>query len=167
MDLKTRAARLDEGLQVLAGLMTGKAFSFDGEHFQVDAMTLLPPPVQKPRVPLWVVGVWPKPKSVARALRWDGLIPQRPAAAEGSSEPFSPDVYRQIQAYVEEHRVAEGPFDIPASGTTSGAKRDRNRERDKVRAFAEAGATWWLEASFSFDTKAPMKRIRQGPPRID
>ena len=94
MDLKTRAARLDEGLQVLAGLMTGEAFSFDGEHFKVDAMTLLPPPVQKPRVPLWVVGVWPKRKSVARALRWDGLIPQPPAA--GHSKPFTPNCFRAI-----------------------------------------------------------------------
>ena len=34
MDLPTRAARLDEGLQVVAGLMTGKPFSFEGRTFQ-------------------------------------------------------------------------------------------------------------------------------------
>jgi hypothetical protein len=61
----------------------------------------------------------------------------------------------------------EGPFDITASGTTSGAKNDQSKARDQVQAYAEAGATWWLEASFSFDTKAPLKRIRQGPPRFD
>jgi len=167
MDLKTRAARLDEGLQVLAGLMMGRPFSFDGEHFKVNAMTLLPPPVQQPRVPLWVVGVWLKPKSMARALRWDGLIPQPRSPDEGYPEPFAPDVYREIKAYVDEHRKAEGSFDIPASGTTSGARKDRNKARDQVQAYAEAGATWWLEASFSFDAQAPLKRIRQGPPRID
>jgi alkanesulfonate monooxygenase SsuD/methylene tetrahydromethanopterin reductase-like flavin-dependent oxidoreductase (luciferase family) len=167
MDLPTRAARLDEGLQIIAGLMTGKPFSFDGVHFKVDAMTLLPPPVQKPRVPLWVVGVWPKPRSMARALRWDGLIPQPPTPAKGYPEPFSPEVYREIKAYVDEHRKTDGPFDIPASGTTSGAKKDQSKARDQVRAYAAAGATWWLEASFSFDTKAPLKRIRQGPPRLD
>jgi alkanesulfonate monooxygenase SsuD/methylene tetrahydromethanopterin reductase-like flavin-dependent oxidoreductase (luciferase family) len=85
MDLPTRAARLDEGLQVIAGLMTGKPFSFEGEHFKVDAMTLLPPPVQKPRVPLWVVGVWPKPKSMARAPEYERLwnaAQQAPREAE-------------------------------------------------------------------------------------
>jgi hypothetical protein len=167
MELPTRAARLDEGLEVVAGLMTGKPFSFDGEQFKVDAMTLLPPPVQKPRVPLWVVGVWPKPKSMARAIRWDGLVPQPPTPAEGHAEPFGPDVYREIKSYVDEHRKASGPFDITTSGTTSGAKKDRSKARDQVQAFADAGATWWLETSFSFDTRAPLKRLRQGPPRID
>lgn len=167
MDLPTRAARLDEGLQVVAGLMTGEPFSFDGEHFKVDSMTLLPPPIQKPRVPLWVVGVWPKPKSMARALRWDGLVPQPPTPAKGYPEPFSPQVYREIKAYVDEHRKAEGSFDITASGETSGAREARSQARDQVQAYAEAGATWWLEASFSFDTKAPLERIRQGPPRFD
>ena len=141
-------------------------------------MTLLPPPVQKPRVPLWVVGVWPKPKSMARALRWDGLIPQPPSPAEGYAEPFGADVYREIKAYVDEHRKTSGPnaagagfeggpFDIIASGTTSGEKKDRSKAREQVRAYADAGATWWLEASFSFDTGAPLTRLRQGPPRID
>ena len=104
---------------------------------------------------------------MARALRWDGLIPQPPTPAEGYPEPFAPNIYREIKAFVDEHRKAEGPFDIPASGTTSGAKKDRSKARDRVQAYADAGATWWLEASFSFDTGAPLKRLRQGPPRID
>jgi hypothetical protein len=72
MDLRTRAARLDEGLQVVAGLLTGKPFSFEGEHFEVDAMTLLPPPVQKPRVPLRPgTGASPRPRA-SRRSRPDG-----------------------------------------------------------------------------------------------
>ena len=77
MDLKSRAELLDEGLEILAGCWSGKPFSFHGKHYQVDDMTLAPPPVQSPRIPVWVVGVWPKTKSVNRALRWDGIIPQK------------------------------------------------------------------------------------------
>lgn len=167
MDLRTRAARLDEGLHIVAGLMTGEPFSFEGEHFQVDSMTLLPPAVQKPRVPLWVVGVWPKPKSMARALSWDGLIPQRFRSGTGHPEPLTPDDYREVKAYVDDHRTADGPFDITAGGTTSGAKGERSKTRDEVAAFADAGATWWLEACFSFEAEDALKRLRLGPPRID
>ena len=167
MDLRTRAGRLDEGLQIVAGLQTGEAFSFDGEHYHVDSMTLLPPAVQEPRVPLWVVGIWPKPKSMARALRWDGLIPQPYRSGEGHPGPLEPDDYREMKAYVDEHRESDGAFDITAGGTTSGAKEDQGETRDRVGAFAEAGATWWLESCFSFEAEDALKRIRLGPPRID
>lgn len=76
-DLKTRAAMLDEGLAILAGLWSGQPFSFHGEHYQVDNLTFLPSPVQKPRIPIWVVGAWPRAKSMQRALRWDGILPQK------------------------------------------------------------------------------------------
>jgi hypothetical protein len=41
-----------------------------------------------------------------------------------------------------------------------------------VRQWAEAGATWWLEAMWSApwdkgDLRGVLNRIRQGPPRID
>ncbi len=32
-----------------------------GRHYHVDGLTLLPRPVQQPRVPLWVVAAWPRP----------------------------------------------------------------------------------------------------------
>ena len=58
---------VDEGLQIMAGLWKGKPYSFSGEHFRVDNMVMLPRPVQNPRIPIWVVGVWDKPKSMRRA----------------------------------------------------------------------------------------------------
>ena len=51
----------------MAGLWKGKPYSFSGEHFRVDNMVMLPRPVQNPRIPIWVVGVWDKPKSMRRA----------------------------------------------------------------------------------------------------
>jgi len=51
MDLKVRAQRVDEGLQIMAGLWKGKPYSFSGEHFRVDNMVMLPRPVQSREFP--------------------------------------------------------------------------------------------------------------------
>jgi len=58
---RTRAELLDEGLQMLTGLWRGEPFEYEGKHFRArSARRLLPaPPVQRPRIPIWVVGAWP------------------------------------------------------------------------------------------------------------
>ena len=38
-------------------------------------MAFRPPSVQQPRIPIWVVAIWPRVKSVDRALRYDGIMP--------------------------------------------------------------------------------------------
>jgi alkanesulfonate monooxygenase SsuD/methylene tetrahydromethanopterin reductase-like flavin-dependent oxidoreductase (luciferase family) len=53
-DPRIRAEMLDEGLAVLAGLLTGEPFAFSGRHYSVDQVTFQPSSVQKPRVPIWV-----------------------------------------------------------------------------------------------------------------
>jgi alkanesulfonate monooxygenase SsuD/methylene tetrahydromethanopterin reductase-like flavin-dependent oxidoreductase (luciferase family) len=68
-DRKERAELLDESLEILTGLWSGKAFSFHGKHYQVEEMTFLPAPVQSPRIPIWVVVAWPSEKSMRRVLR--------------------------------------------------------------------------------------------------
>ena len=101
MDLKSRAELLDEGLEILAGCWSGKPFSFHGKHYQVDDMTLAPPPIQSPRIPVWVVGVWPKTKSVNRALRWDGIIPQK-YKPQASEIYMKPEEIAELRAYVKQ-----------------------------------------------------------------
>jgi len=162
MDLKIRAELLDEGLEILAGCWSGKPFSFHGKHYQVDDMTLVPPPIQSPRIPVWVVGVWPKTKSVNRALRWDGIIPQK-------YKPQADDVYMKteeiagVRDFVKQNRKEPGAFEIIASGTTSG--NNRKRAFEEVQAYAEAGTTWWLEAMWGASLEKVRTRIQQGPPR--
>ena len=73
--LKTRAAKLDEGLDVLTGLWSGEPFSYHGEHFRVEGARFLPRPVQQPRIPIWVGGQWPNRPPWRRAARWDGVYP--------------------------------------------------------------------------------------------
>src|SRR5919205_126195 len=53
-DARRRAKMLDEALDVLVGLWSGEAFSFEGEYYHLREVKLLPTPIQKPRIPIWV-----------------------------------------------------------------------------------------------------------------
>ena len=160
---KTRAELLDEGLAVLTGLWSGKPFSFHGAHYQVEEMTFVPPPVQQPRIPIWVVGAWPRPKSMDRALRYDGLLPAK-VNPDGTAGEVTPADIVAMREYIAAHRTATTPFDIIWEGETPGD--DPARAAAMVRPWAEAGATWWMESRWTTeDVGAVMARIRQGPPR--
>ena len=165
-DRKTRAELLDESLDILTGLWAGQPFTYDGKHYHLDEMTFLPPPVQTPRIPIWVVGLWCAEKSMARALRYDGLLPAK-RAAPGESDELTPDDIRAIRAYCAQHRAPGAPFDIVCEGRTPGASREQAAAH--VRPFAEAGATWWNEAMWTEPNEIAdvRERIRQGPPRQD
>ena len=163
MDMRVRAQILDESLDILDGLWSGKPFSYEGEHFHVQKMTLLPSPVQSPRIPIWVVGAWPSMKSMRRVLRWDGLLPTR---KDGTNNPLTPHDIRTMKAFVDENRVLTTPFDIVWEGETPGD--DRERADAIVRPWAEAGATWWMESRWGNVSRNDVRtRIQQGPPRIE
>lgn len=162
MDLKMRAEIMDETLAILTGLWSGKPFSFSGTHYQVDKLSMIPVPVQKPRIPIWVPGVWPKEKSMQRTLRWDGIIPQK---YKGSpADTAQPEDTRDVAAYVTKNRTSTSAFDIIAGGSTPG--RNRKKAIEKVRPFADAGATWWIESVWTGENKL-RTRIKEGPPRIE
>src|SRR5512143_2788960 len=96
---KARAELLDEGLEILTGLWKGQPFSYTGKHYQVRPTEFMPPPppVQQPRIPIWVVGAWPREKSMQRALRYDGLLPN-PFNERGEHIPLTPDHVRETAA---------------------------------------------------------------------
>jgi len=167
---KTRAELLDEGLEILTGLWRGQPFNYDGKHYRIKPTNFFPPPppVQQPRIPIWVVGAWPKEKSLRRALRYDGLLPTV-MNDQGQHIPPTPDLIREMTGYIAAHRTATTPFDIVVEGKTPGA--DRDRAAEAVQVWADAGATWWIEALWgdpaqSIDLDAVIFRIRQGPPHI-
>jgi len=70
-----RAAKLDEALEILVGLWSGKSFAYSGEYFSVGRTRFVPPTTQKPRIPVWVAGGWPNKPPFRRAAKWDGVIP--------------------------------------------------------------------------------------------
>lgn len=166
MDRKTRAKLLDESLEIITGLWSGQQFSYEGEHYHVRGMTLLPPPMQSPRIPIWVVGAWPRAKSMQRVLRYDGLLPNK-LDQDGRLAEIAPADIRAMKTYIEEHRTSDTPFDIVWEGRTPGE--DREKGAAIVRKWQEAGATWWLEAMWESDVTMDdvRERIEQGPPRGD
>jgi alkanesulfonate monooxygenase SsuD/methylene tetrahydromethanopterin reductase-like flavin-dependent oxidoreductase (luciferase family) len=165
-DRKVRAQLLDESLDILTGLWSGKPFSYRGEHYRLEEMTFLPPPVQRPRIPVWVVGAWPIRKSMERALSYDGVLAA--AAGAGPESPgVTPVTIREIKQYVGENREEDGAFDIVWEGQTPGE--DPVRAAAMVRPYAEAGATWWIESPWTPPNEPDdlRRRIEQGPPSAD
>jgi alkanesulfonate monooxygenase SsuD/methylene tetrahydromethanopterin reductase-like flavin-dependent oxidoreductase (luciferase family) len=173
-DRKTRAELLDEGLDIVTGLWRGQPFAYEGKHYKIKPTTFMvpAPPVQQPRIPIWVVGAWPRPKSMARVLRYDGLLPM---VFDGEDKPAQadPSAIREMRAYVEANRPPEGasrPFDIVVEGVTPGD--DPAGASEIVRQWQDAGATWWIEALWSAGegpnpAEVIRERIIQGPPRTD
>jgi alkanesulfonate monooxygenase SsuD/methylene tetrahydromethanopterin reductase-like flavin-dependent oxidoreductase (luciferase family) len=155
---RLRAAMLDEGLEVLQGLWSGRPFSYHGEHYQIEEVVFLPTPLQSPRIPIWVGGHWPHTAPMRRAARWDGVNPIKAGT-------FLPADLREIVTYIKAHRSTDSPFEVVAGGYTPG---------DDVASWAEAGATWWLEVldpwRFGWEKQHPLPfaamhaRIHQGPP---
>src|SRR5215468_7316354 len=89
--------------ETVTGLWSGKPYSFHGKHYHVEEMTFLPPPVQSPRIPIWVVGAWPSKKSMQRVLRYDGLLPTKIAGGDAPAAITAGDI-RAMKAYIDEHR---------------------------------------------------------------
>jgi hypothetical protein len=173
-DRKIRAELLDEGLDILTGLWRGQPFSYNGKHYQVQETSFFPPlpPVQQPRIPIWVVGAWPRPKSMARVARYDGLLPNK-LNEDGTPAEITPDDISAMKAFIDTCRTADTPFDIIMEGDT--ANDDPAQVSAKLRAMAGAGVTWWLEAQWSAtptmwekETQDRIRaRIAQGPPQMD
>ena len=54
IDFDSRDARSQEALDIILGLWTTPRFSYHGEFYQVDEVTLAPSPVQKPHPPVFL-----------------------------------------------------------------------------------------------------------------
>lgn len=163
---KVRAQQLDEGLEILAGLWSGQPYAYQGEQYTVEEMTFLPPPIQQPRIPIWVVGAWPKQRSMRRAARWDGLLPYKPSDGSAYGAELTPDDIREMRKFIAEQRSETTPYDIVMEGATPGD--DPARAAEIIGPFVEAGITWWLESMWTAaaDSTDVLTRIRQGPPRL-
>jgi alkanesulfonate monooxygenase SsuD/methylene tetrahydromethanopterin reductase-like flavin-dependent oxidoreductase (luciferase family) len=163
-DRRVRAEMLDESLDILIHAWSGERFQYDGEHYQMAEMAFRPPALQQPRIPIWVVAVWPRPKSIARAFRYDGILPY--ADANGAPRQVTPDEIRAMAAMARERKPADeaATFEIIVDGTTP--TDDPEAARERVRPLAEAGATWWIESPWEAPTVASLReRIAAGPPR--
>src|SRR5580704_14335479 len=112
-DKRLRAIRLDEGIDLIRTLWDG-GLSYHGQFydFECDRDDLIRGgrPASA-RIPIWVVGVWPRPKSMRRVLRCDGIIPQYDLGGRAGG----PDDARAARAWLAGHG-ARPDLDMVAEG---------------------------------------------------
>jgi alkanesulfonate monooxygenase SsuD/methylene tetrahydromethanopterin reductase-like flavin-dependent oxidoreductase (luciferase family) len=130
-DPRERARLLDQGLERLA--------EFWGGEFE-------PPPVQRPRIPVWVASRWPNRRPLRRAARWDGLFP---------IELPGPDELAVLAAEVRALRDGNGaPFDFVVEVARG----------EDLAPWEAAGATWVLNGFGPTPREAEVReQIEAGP----
>ncbi len=173
---RVRAEKLDEGLAIYDGLMRGQPFAYDGKHYSAQPTDfMLPaPPVQQPRPPVWVVGAQvvgrDRQSSLARAARWDGLLPQiinptdrdKPTTVESLAE-----IVTLTRAEREQAGLPWEGYDVVLEADSYGEF--VTTEPKDPAAWAEAGATWWIESWWSLERGTAglaelRRRVETGPP---
>jgi alkanesulfonate monooxygenase SsuD/methylene tetrahydromethanopterin reductase-like flavin-dependent oxidoreductase (luciferase family) len=169
-DRAIRNELIDESLEIMQRLWTGEPFQFRGKHYQIDTLSLSAEiqawgvrPVQQPRIPIWLTGVWPPKKSMHRALRFDGILPNY-INQDGSFGDHSVEAIAGMRAFVEDANL-DHPVAIVLEGNTASNSAE---EITRVEAWREAGGTWWIESPWDHmnDLDRVLARIKLGPPRI-
>jgi alkanesulfonate monooxygenase SsuD/methylene tetrahydromethanopterin reductase-like flavin-dependent oxidoreductase (luciferase family) len=107
-----------------------------------------------PRVPIWCGAKWPAKPGLRRAARYDGAMPTFADQPRGN---VPLDQFAAAAGFV--RGLAPGPLDIAVEGATT--------DPDAVVPYADAGATWWIDAVgwWRGGMSGAADRIALGPPR--
>lgn len=165
-DTRVRTEMLDETIDILTLLFQRQPFDYNGKHYHLkitllDEMYYPPKPVQRPRIPLWVPGIWPRMKSMRRILKCDGLLPQKMNAI-GEFEAVTPADLQQMKAYLDANRTLTTPFDYVIEGKTGDLS--TTQQASLLQEWQDAGATWWIKGLWEATQEQATARLSQGPP---
>jgi len=138
-DVRRRAVLLDEGLEAMVGLFSGKRFSFHGSLVNVEKALFLPRPVRG-HLPVWVACEWPHRSPLRRAARYDGVVPIK--IVDGEYGFMTPEDVDQLRRVIQSLR-AQSPRDDRFEIAVLPGPRPRASTAD----FEAAGATWLLASS--------------------
>ena len=140
-----RAARLDEGLDVVRALLSGERVEHYGPHYRVDSVSLATAPDEP--VPIWIGGMSRRARE--RASRFDGWFADTASPSEMTT---SPD---ELAAMLEGFEFR----DVAVMGYSEAGQQDVHE------AYARAGATWWIEQVHDMrgDADAILARVAAGP----
>ncbi len=143
-DPRVRGAMLDEGLEVVTGLLSGEEVHHDGPYYLADGVRFLPAP-ERP-VPVWIAGRFGNAAPLRRAARYDG------AFVIGIPEPAA---LSAVRGPVEERRGSLQGYDVVV---------DLPAGTDPAP-WAAAGATWVLDrfGPYHLDETAVRAAIAAGP----
>lgn len=131
-----RVDQLEEALDVITGLMSGEPTSFDGSHYRLDGAHALPPPVQRPRIPILVAAHRPRMLRLAarRADMWDTFATTHGTATEG----IASDLAERVGIFEEACREAgRDPEDIRRSVWVGADRSGPFSSLDAYAAFVE------------------------------
>ena len=144
---RTRAARLDEGLEIVRGLLSGTEVDHDGPHFAARGVEFRPSATRPGGIPFWIGGRWPNAAPLRRAARYDGAFV--------ISMP-EPSALTQVSQIVTAAR-ADGldGFDLVVEIPVG----------EDAGAWAAAGATWVLTrlGPYEMDLGEVRRVIKAGP----
>jgi alkanesulfonate monooxygenase SsuD/methylene tetrahydromethanopterin reductase-like flavin-dependent oxidoreductase (luciferase family) len=157
-DLRGRGASLDAALEQVCALWAGSA-----------AVRMTPPPVQRPRIPIWCGGRWPNRAPLRRAARFDGVMP---TFVDQISRVVPPEELAAALDVVRAARDGGGGvgFDSGFDVVMEGATEPGPAAADLVSSYADVGLTWWIEAMGWWRAEpghavaAARQRIAAGPP---
>lgn len=168
-DRRHRAELLDDGLAIIDALLAGD-HRYTGTHHTVDLdrplLTAAAEPVQRPRPPVWIVGLWGAPRSMRRVLRGDGYLPNVPGGPEAG---IGPEQLAEMRTWLDLHAPDGRRLDLITEGQTPAD--DQAAAAAQVAPLAAAGATWWIENRWGLDQHSPESlaavraRLEAGPPR--
>jgi alkanesulfonate monooxygenase SsuD/methylene tetrahydromethanopterin reductase-like flavin-dependent oxidoreductase (luciferase family) len=156
-DPKHLASMLDEGLDVISRLWSGRHVTHRGAHYTIEGLTLAPLPLQQPRIPIWIGGE--SRPALRRAARWDGWIIG--GVNQDGTMNRTPEQLAAKVAALRQLRADTTPFEVAMTGySTPGDDR-------LVGEFASAGVTWWLESLHGSrgSHEELLARVAAGPPR--
>jgi len=131
VDPRERARLLDQGLDDLTRYWAGE--------FE-------PPPVQQPRIPVWVAAEWPHRRPVRRALRWDGIFPT------GLEHPA---MLADLAGEIQQARPAGEAFDVVVAIPPG----------EDPAPWAKAGATWTVTDLGIQPTRSEVSAVIDAGPR--
>ncbi len=160
-EARRRAAMLDEGLMILNRLWSGASVTHRGPHYAVEGVSLAPLPLQRPRVPIWIGGEGAP--ALRRAARWDGWLAPATNPDGTPSMAKRPARIAEMVAEIRRYRTTDAPFEVAVDGYSEAG------DPTLPRAYAAAGATWWLESIHGM--RGPhdemMARVEAGPPETE
>jgi alkanesulfonate monooxygenase SsuD/methylene tetrahydromethanopterin reductase-like flavin-dependent oxidoreductase (luciferase family) len=162
--IRPRAEMLDEGIDLIRMLWDGGG-SYEGRYYQFHSGRLDLSSAARPaqdRIPLWVAARWPRPKSMRRVLRCDGVLP------EVQDKELTPGDIRAVRAWLAA-QSGRPDLDVVIDGETPGD--DPAAAAARLRGWANAGGTWFLETrwgglgSTGERVGQMTDRLAAGPPR--
>ncbi|MGN6610477.1 MAG: LLM class flavin-dependent oxidoreductase [Angustibacter sp.] len=142
-DPRTRGRMLDEGLEVLTGLLSGRPVHHEGPHYSARDVRLQP----APPVPIWLAGRFGNQAPLRRAARYDGYFV---IGLDG------PDDLDPVTADLARHSPASG-FELVV---------DLTPDQD-VAPWLDRGATWVLTriGPYDLDLAEVRRVVEAGPTR--